>query len=170
MDWQTLKAQLAPAKVDVVVFLPYDRELTITLGTLSYGEWVGVEAELLEPPVPMTRMVGTEKKPNPEDVTYRAELARVNEERAYRRLVIALEKGGTAIPGATLADKARALRDDLDAGVTNALLTFLGNAARQGIAVTESTAATFRKGRGTGAAGESVTPLPDDAEPVRGAA
>lgn len=167
MDWNELKAQLAPATVKVTVFLPYDRELTVEIGTLTYGEWVSVEAGVLEPPVPNTRMVGNEKRANPDDVKYRADLARVQEERAYRRLVIALEKGGTAIPGATAADKATALRNELDAGVTNALLTFLGNAARQGIAVTESTADTFRKGRRTGAAGASAAPLPDDAEPVR---
>jgi hypothetical protein len=145
MDWKTLKAQLAPAQVTVTVELPYERTLQVTLGTLSYGEWMAVELAVPAPPVPRT-IAGANgvKLPNQADVDYQQKLARVNEERAYRRLALALEKGGTVIPGADEAEKAQAIQRDLDAGVSNALLVWLTNAAMSGKVTAEAAAATFR--------------------------
>ena len=150
MDWKTLKKHAAPVVVTVRVELAYGegdklRTLDIPLNTLSYGEWMGIETEVPEPAVPRTLTgVGGVKLPNREDVAYRRDLAAAQEERAYRRLALALEKGGMSIPGNTPSEKAREIKDNLDAGVSNALLTFLATAAMGGKATAEAAADTFR--------------------------
>lgn len=144
MDWKQLTAKAAPVVVNVRVELPYGREMEIPISTLSYGAWMAVETAIPDPPVPRTLVgQGGVKIPNREDVQFRAELARVNEERAYRRLVLALENGGLVIPGTTPAEKADHLKIDLDAGVANALLVFLANAVMNGKAAAEAAAGTF---------------------------
>ena len=144
MDWNTLKAALAPATVTVKVELPYGRDVDVTVGTLSFGEWMQAETLVSEPPVPRT-LAGPNntKLPNRDDVAYRTALAKANEDRAYIRLALALEKGGTALPGATIADKAAALKTDLDAGIANALMTFIASAALGGKAAADATADSF---------------------------
>jgi hypothetical protein len=150
MDWKALTSRAAPVVVNVRVEMAYGengepRTLDIPLNTLSYGEWMGVEAEVPEPAVPRTLAgVGGVKLPNKDDIAYRAALSAANEERAYRRLALALEKGGMVIPGASAKEKAAAIKDELDAGVSNALLTFLATAAMGGKATAESAADTFR--------------------------
>lgn len=146
MDWKTLKASAAPVVVTVNVELPYGRDLPVQVGTLSYGEWLGVESECPEPVVPRTLPgPNNTKLPNREDLAYRQALAAVQEERAYRRLALALEKGGMTIPGASAQEKAQAIKSELDAGVSNALLVFLANAAMGGKAQAEQSAETFRE-------------------------
>lgn len=146
MDWKQLAAKAAPVVVNVHVELPYGREMDIPLSTLSYGEWMAIEAAIPEPAIPRTLAgPGGTKVPNRDDVQFRAELARVNEERAYRRLALALQKGGTDIPGATPAEQVEHLKAELDAGVSNALLVFLASAAMNGKAAAEAAADTFRK-------------------------
>lgn len=146
MDWKTLIAQAAPVIVTVEVELPYGRTLNVPIGTLSYGEWLGVEAELPEPPVPRTLAgAGGVKLPNRDDVDFRQKLAAVSEERAYRRLALALEKGGTKLLGDTPGEKAQTIKTELDAGVSNALLIFLASAAMGGKATAEAAADTFRQ-------------------------
>ena len=146
MDWKRLITQAAPTRVTVNVELPYERTVAVEISTLSYAEWLGVETECPEPVIPRT-LAGPNgtKLPNREDLKYRQDLAAVQEERAYRRLALALEKGGTAVPGATAADKAAAIKAELDAGVANALMVFLANAAMGGRATAEAAADTFRE-------------------------
>lgn len=159
MDWKALTAQAAPVVVTVRVELPYlsdepvnegeqpkPRAIVIPLGTLSYGEWMKAEAMTPEPAIPQTLAgPGNSKLPNRDDVKYRAALSDATEKRAYLRLAMALEKGGMAIPGSSLEAKAAIVRDELDAGVANALLTFLATAAMNGKATAEAAADTFRR-------------------------
>jgi hypothetical protein len=146
MDWKSLTSKAAPVVVNVRVELSYDRVIDVPIGTLTYGDWLGVDAELPEPPVPRTLAgVGGTKQPNRDDVKYREELARVMEERNYRRLALALEKGGTVIPGITPGEKAAAIKAEMDAGVANALMVFIAGAAMQGKASVEAAADTFQR-------------------------
>lgn len=145
MDWNTLKANAAPVVVTVNVELPYGRELAVPLATLSYGRWMQAETMVPEPAVPRTLAgPGGTKVQNPQDVKYRQELAEANEKRAYIRLAMALEDGGMSITGSTIEEKAMAVRNELDAGVANALLVFLAQAAMQGKAQATSAADGFR--------------------------
>lgn len=145
MDWKQLIAQAAPVVVTVEVELPYGRTLNIPLGTLSYGEWMQAELAVPEPAIPRTLTgPGGQKIPNRDDVTYKAALAAAVEKRAYLRLAAALEKGGTVLPGATLEDKAASVRDEMDAGVANALLVFLAGAVMQARAQAADNAGMFR--------------------------
>lgn len=148
MDWKQLTAQAAPVVITVRVELAYDRVIEVPIGTLTYGDWLGIDAECVEPPVPRTLVgAGGVKQPNRDDVKYREELARVMEERNYRRLALALEKGGTVIPGNTPGEKAAAIKAEMDAGVANALMVFIASAAMQGKATADAAADTFRGGR-----------------------
>lgn len=145
MDWKALIAQAAPVIVTVEVELPYGRTLNVPLGTLSYGEWMQAELAVPEPAIPRTLAgAGGQKLPNRDDVAYKAALAAAVEKRAYLRLAAALEKGGTALPGVTLEDKAASVRDEMDAGVANALLVFLASAVVQARAQAAENAGMFR--------------------------
>lgn len=145
MDWKALIAQAAPVIVTVEVELPYGRTLNVPIGTLSYGEWMQAELAVPEPPIPRTLAgSGGQKLPNRDDVTYKAALAAATEKRAYLRLAAALEKGGTELPGATLEDKSAAVRDEMDAGVANALLVFLASSVMQARAQAAESAGMFR--------------------------
>ncbi len=149
MDWKQLTAQAGPVVVNVHVELPYDRALDVPLGTLSYGAWMQAESMVPEPAIPRTLAgPGGTKQPNPADISYRAALAEANEKRAYLRLAISLQDAGMNIPGESLEEKAKAIRDSLDAGVANALLVFLASAAMQGKAQAETAADGFRGNAG----------------------
>jgi hypothetical protein len=139
-------SDLTSRVVKVKVTLPYNREIEIPVGTLTYAEFNSVTADVPDPVIPRT-LLGKdgEKLPNRDDVTYKAAIEKANEERSYRRLAIALNKGGVEITGETIAEKAATLRTDLDAGVANALMSFLAQAALGGRVAAQATADTFHK-------------------------
>lgn len=110
----------------VRVTLPSGKVMKFRLGHLSYSEWNDIGLQVPEPPVPNTRWDGSRKAPNPQDTGYVRARNDAADKRATMRLARALEKGGMAIPGDTLEDKAASLRT-IDTGVVNALLNYLAS-------------------------------------------
>lgn len=137
-------AQFAAAIVNVRVTMPYARTVDVRLSTLSWFEWQRVEFEVPVPAAPKTLPGpnGT-KLPNDRDVTYLAEVAKVSDERGYRRLAAALVKAGNRIPGDTEEAWADFLRHHMDAGIAFSLIQFLLSAALGGAARAETRAAAF---------------------------
>lgn len=159
MNWNDLREQVQPKKVNVVIRRGYGDPVTIPVVPPSYVEWITVDTLVPEPAIPRT-LIGKDgvKLPNPHDVEYRQELAKVTVERSFRRLLMALEKGGTEIPGAGVLEKVETLKQDFDSGIANALMMWLYEAAMGAKAEVENLANSFRPGNG--AVSASVAPLP----------
>lgn len=160
-DWGTLAGLISPAIINATVNLPYGKSIVVPLGTLSYHEWTLLGLEVEEPPIPRTLVNAKgEKLPNRDDMSYQRKLQIATEERNYRRLAKALEKGGVVVPGATSGEKAQTIRSTIDAGIAVALLTVLANAVYGGKAELLAQADTFRPRND--AAGEGAeTPPPE---------
>lgn len=141
-------ADLGVEVVDVNVTTSYGRTITIPLRLLSWHEWTAIGTAVHDPAMPNNRRdaSGNNGLPNPFDMKYQAEKAEADEERAYRRLAKALKGGGNDIPGETLEDQAEAIREVIEVGIANALLTLLGKMASEGKARVLERAESFQDG------------------------
>lgn len=137
-----------PLTISTIVETPYGDSIRYELGVLTFHEWNEIVLSVQEPPIPRSkRGEGGEMVPNPDDVTYKAAFVKVDEERRLRLLARSLELGGLGIPGASLLEKADALRDANVAHLT-ALWTFLKKVCQGGRADIEHRAETFHPLRG----------------------
>lgn len=149
MDWKQLiekgKPRITTINVDMdyvdadgrPVVEPYD------VVWLSNGEWLGIEAEIPEPPVPRTLAgPGGTKQPNRDDVVYRQQLAAALNERAFRRLALAFMKADTG-KQSSVEEWVAAVKQ-IDARVSNTLMMKLADHALNGKATVEAAAGTFR--------------------------
>lgn len=169
MNWDELREQVQPKRVNVVIKRPHAKDVTIPMVPLTYFEWISIDLEVNEPAIPRTIVAGDGTKlPNKEDAAYRMDMARVNMERSYRRLLLALKKAGVEVPGHDAREKIETLQKDIDSGIANALLSWLAQAAMGGKAEVERQAENFRAGDDPAHA--SAAPLPNTAVTVVGAA
>lgn len=139
---------LKPRVETVRVHIPVTgREENITVGVLTMFEWLSFEVALPLPPVPHTQAgPNNTKVPNFADRGWQIACEEIEIERNFRRLALALTKGGHDLSahGNTLEDQSTALRG-IDAGVATALINFLKSAAGGGVARVEERADTFRR-------------------------
>lgn len=134
-EWDDLGTRI----VTVVLQLPYvetngkPRMRRLPIRTLTYHEWYSIGAQVPEPDIPRTLLDQNGAKiPNPLDKTYLEKRGKAEEERAFRRLIFALEQAGIIVPGEATEDKIVKMKDTLDAGIANALLGFLKQTAQGG--------------------------------------
>lgn len=119
-------SKLAPKPV-VLDITTSGETVSVTIVPPSRMEWLDIEASVLNPPVPHTRIDPDtgRKVPNPADVTYQRDLNAAAARRALLIVTRALVKGGNAVPGETLDEQADALNAAADAGVINAIYGYL---------------------------------------------
>lgn len=146
-SWDDLTTRL----ISIIVQIPYTepdgtpRRRRLKIYTPTYHEWHMIGAQVPDPDIPRTIWSEAQnaKLPNPYDKKYLEELARVREERDFRRLIFCLEKAGIVVPGDTMEAKLETLKTTLDAGIANALLDFLRKTVQGGIAKLEAIADSF---------------------------
>lgn len=167
-DFSVLES-LASDFATLNITMPDGKKQRFRLGILGYSEYNEIGLEVLDPTVPATRynQRTDTKEANPDDVSYRAALAKANDERRVRRLAQSLEYGGLTLPGATLADKARALKA-LHSNVITALLVGFQQAHFNVEGALEKRADTFHGLRSDGE--PDIANVSYDAEPVESAA
>lgn len=121
---------LEPLRVSAELELPGGDVLIVPLRLLTYAAWNRIGREVKNPSPPLSG-VDANKRPihDLNDPTYQNAIAEAGEERNYRRLLAALD---IPIPGATVEDKVKALRETVDAGVMRKLMDFLGGVIVQG--------------------------------------
>lgn len=119
----------------------------ITVGTLTWEEWLEPETAILDPVIPMTKVVtdddGTNprKIANPDDIDYKRKRTAVLGQRNAMRVVKALEKGGTKLEG-TREEKLKRVMNN--AAVFTAIWTIVNRSANNFTALVEATADSFR--------------------------
>jgi hypothetical protein len=116
----------------------------VELLTLSYHRWHEIRRMVSDPPIPLTKMVGTTKSPNPDDPDYKRAVAIAELKRNALCLAAAIEGGGTGIDGGDLEAKAIWLAENVDAGVMTACITFLRRSVESGFARVVERADDFR--------------------------
>lgn len=136
---------LAPVTVVAEITTPYGRVVRVPFQTLSWEEWNEVGRAVPDPKVPLTRLAddGQTLLPNPRDEKYLEDVARASADRVARRVVLALEKAGTALPGATAQDKLDALKN-ADRAIVDRLIRVIVDAAVEGKVRLEERAESFR--------------------------
>lgn len=138
-------ADLAPTTVVAEITTPYGRVVRVPFQTLSWEEWNAVGREVPDPKVPHTKLAddGHTLLPNPQDAKYLEDVQKAAEDRIARRVVMALEKAGTELPGATAQDKLNALKA-ADRAIVDRLIRVIIDAAVEGKVRLENRAESFR--------------------------
>ena len=102
-------ADLSDKKVYTVVITdPNGEPWEVGLKALSQEEFLQITDSVPEPQPPMAYVKGGRPVPLTDDPAYKKAVLDMNRERTYRWVAASLDFD---IPGATLADKAKALRD-----------------------------------------------------------
>jgi hypothetical protein len=165
-------SDLQPSTVVFDLEMPYGKTMAVRMGMLTLHEWNEIGWEVRDPNVkdfkthynPVTK----EKEPNPQDQEYQRLLTEAAEDRNYRRLVLAWEKGGNVIEGADAKEKVANLKKQGDAGILSALLLELQKAVFQGRARIRQRADSFHRNGSADSPDLRATParadVVDDAE------
>lgn len=122
-------SDLTAKPVNVTVTTNYGRTLEVTLALPSYHRYREILDSVPAPVAPTKINAERKSVPDTDSPTYRAALQERATEQNYRTIVDALVRGGMPIEGETLAEQTETFRaSEPDAGVCNALLTFLAEA------------------------------------------
>lgn len=156
-------ADLKPTPVVMQVVMPYGRIVKVPIMPLTWHEWNTIGAQVLDPLKGNTEYwtkrnpVTKEKEFDPENVAYHQALDEANSQRGYRRLLVALEKGGNIIEGNTLDEQIENLKG-MEVGLAVALMNKLGDLSTRGRASAFALAESFRDERVPEAGGDAVQP------------
>lgn len=104
--------------VDITIKTPYGRVVKMRVKPLTCSRWTEVGMQVADPPRPATENPATMRVWN----EYRA---KADDERAYRRVIEAVEGGGNPVPGTTPSEKVENWRRIVDQGIHNSILRFL---------------------------------------------
>lgn len=133
-------ADLSPRQVMVEIERDQD-VLTVPCRMLSYGEWQRLGYEVLDPEPPF--LAGPKGKIyDYNDPNYQRTVKQMADERTYRRLLAFVD---IEIPGKTVEEKIEHLRDGLEFGVLNQLVTAMMRVAVEGRARVEARAEAFQR-------------------------
>ncbi len=119
----------------------------VTLGTLTWEEWMEPESALVNPPVPMTKVVTDDngenprKVANPNDIDYIRKVTAISGQRNALRVLKALEKAGTKLEG-TREERIKRVMNN--AAVFAALWRVVNSSANAFTTKVEATADSFR--------------------------
>lgn len=124
---------LTPKIVPVQVTLPYGSSVTINMYTLSMGEWDELGESILDPTAPfvMHNSRGEEVR-NYAAPQFLRERRKAESERAYRRLTMALIRGGNEIEGLLFENKVDEVRKRLDLAIASALMRWQASLIAEG--------------------------------------
>jgi hypothetical protein len=142
-QYATLATMKEGRFVSVLLSTPYGENLWFKLGLLSYIQWHETIGEVERPAIPRT-LKGADgaKLPNPDDVGYVQDMAAYERDCRLRLVGTALKLGGMELPGDDAEAWADAI-DEADAGIVNALWSFLQAASQKVEARPEDQAETF---------------------------
>jgi hypothetical protein len=122
-DLTDFLSALEPRVVDVKITLSHGGSVTIKLGTLTMHEWDMYGEFVKDPLAPfVSHNVRGEEIRNYNAPEYLAARRAGEVTRAYRRLTLALVRGGNEIKGDLFEDKVEEVRERLDLAIAAALM------------------------------------------------
>lgn len=155
---------LKPATVNAVITTAYGKTLTIPLQTLSWEQWEAIGRQVPEPEIPKTKPGAKpdEYLPNPQDEVYLKRRSDAANERLMRRVLIAMEGGGTVVPGANIKEKIAAL-NAIESGVLQAIVGIVAQSNMGAQRRFEELSASFRNGTTNAPETENLPAVGDNA-------
>lgn len=149
--------QLYAAPVEVEVILPNGAKHTVLMGSLTLQEWDDLGEAVPSPEAPyVDRNARGEEIRNYQSPTYQKEFRAAESERRWRRLAMALIRGGNVIDGLTFDDQVKRVKANLDGAIAMQLMRWQSDLILAGKASVVERSKRFQPGGDPEAAGAAA--------------
>lgn len=169
-DLSVFNTDTITANININYGVGQIKAFKVTLGTLTWEEWMEPETAILEPVMPLTKVVTDDKGENPrkvanpDDIDYkRKRLAAIGQRNALR-VIKALEKAGTKLEGSREEKIKRVMNNT---AVFAAIWKVVNDSASAFNSAVEATADSFRAPTDGSANHEDVPTMGDTALTVQ---
>lgn len=109
---------LGVVPVAITIKTPYGREIKMRIKLLTCARWEEIGMQVADPPRPPSETPETMR-------AWNKHRAKADDERAYRRVIEAVEGGGNPVIGNTISEKVENWRKTVDQGIHYSILRFL---------------------------------------------